>query len=115
METKMSTTITSVSADNFEEEILKSERPVIVQFSTDTCLPCKKLKTIVDSLASEYSDRVKICSIDAAKEYSLALEYKIVSVPTLIYFKDGSVVSKSVGLVSKQAIVDQIEGFTKIG
>lgn len=95
--------IIKLTADNFEEEVLKADKTVLVDFFATWCGPCKMLSPIVDELASERDD-IKVCKVDIDEDVSLALNYKVMSVPTLVVFKNGEVANKSVGLVSKEEI-----------
>lgn len=95
--------IVKVNKDNFEDVVLKSEVPVLVDFNADWCGPCRMLSPILDELASERAD-YKIVSINIDEEDELAEEYNVESIPCLVFFKDGKEVNRSVGLKSKDAI-----------
>lgn len=95
--------IVKVNKDNFEDVVLKSEVPVLVDFNADWCGPCRMLSPILDELASERAD-YKIVSINIDEEDELAEEYNVKSIPCLVFFKDGKEVNRSVGLKSKDAI-----------
>ena len=111
----MSSKISIVNSDNFSSEVLSSKTPVLLQFSTPWCAPCRTFAPILESLAEEYSGHVKMCKIDAESNYDLAAKYNINSVPTVIFFKDGQPVDKAIGLLSKQAVSDKIDGMIKTG
>ena len=95
--------IVKVNKDNFEDVVLKSKVPVLVDFNADWCGPCRMLSPILDELASERAD-YKIVSINIDDEDELAEEYNVESIPCLVFFKDGKEVNRSVGLKSKDAI-----------
>ena len=96
--------VIEVTKDNFEKEVLKSEKKVLVDFNAEWCGPCKMLKPTIDEIA-EANDNVKIVSINIDSEDELAEEYSVFSIPCLVLFDKGKEVNRSVGLISK----DQIE------
>lgn len=100
--------VIEVNKDNFEEEVLKSDKIVLVDFFADWCGPCKMLSPIVEQVANE-NENIKVCKINTDTEPALAFEYKIMSIPTLISFKDGVLYKKSIGLVSKAEILDLVK------
>lgn len=97
-----------ITANNFEEEVLKSDIPVLVDFYADWCGPCKMLAPIVAKLAEEYQGKCKIgkCNID--DDITLAQKFRVMSVPTIIIFKNGEAVVNSVGVVSQNELKDKI-------
>ncbi|MBQ3282105.1 MAG: thioredoxin [Firmicutes bacterium] len=100
--------IIEVTKANFEEEVLKSEVPVLVDFNADWCGPCKAMKPMLDDLA-ENSDSYKIASINIDDEDELAEEYDVTAIPCLVLFKDGKEANRSVGLIAKDAIEALLE------
>ena len=92
--------ITTVTKENFDQEVLMAKEPVLVDFWAAWCMPCKMLSPIVDQVASERSD-VKVCKINIDDEGELAIRYGVMSIPTLIVFKNGEITNKSIGLISK--------------
>ena len=98
----------SFTDENFEEEVLKSDTPVLVDFFAEWCGPCKMLAPIIDELAKEYGDKWKIgkCDVDASPE--TAQKYGIQSIPTLIFVKNGEVVDKIQGFSSKEKIAAKL-------
>lgn len=97
-----------VSNENFESEVLKSDVPVLVDFWAPWCGPCQMLGPIVEDIAEENSD-FKVCKVNIDENPDLASQYKIMSIPTLIAFKNGEVYKKSVGVQSKSEILDMIK------
>jgi len=96
--------VVKVNVENFENEVLKSEKPVLVDFWASWCGPCRELGPVVDALGEELTD-VKVVKINVDEERELAKKYKIFSIPTLVVIKDGQPVNKSVGVKSREEIL----------
>ena len=95
--------VISVTTDNFEQEVLKAEQTVMVDFWAAWCGPCKMLSPIVDQIAEEHPE-IKVCKVNIDEEPSLAIDYKVMSIPTLLVFKNGEKVNMSIGVQSKSDI-----------
>lgn len=93
----------NLSRDNFEKEVLQSQTPVLVDFWADWCAPCKRLAPVVEKFATDHPD-IKVCKLNIDEEEELAIKYKVMSIPTLIVFRNGEVVKKSVGFVTIEEI-----------
>ncbi len=93
-----------VTSQNFEQEILKSEVPVLVDFWADWCVPCRMVAPILEEIAGEYSDKLKVTKINVDEESELASRYSIISIPTMLLFKNGEVVNQKVGAGSRKEI-----------
>ncbi len=102
-EDKMS--VLEVTSNNFEEEVLKSEKPVLVDFYAIWCGPCKMLAPIVEQIATE-NDAIKVCRINIDENQDLAVQYGIMSIPTLVVIKNGEEVSRTVGVIGKEEILE---------
>lgn len=105
-EDKMS--VLEVTSNEFEEEILKSEKPVLVDFYADWCGPCKMLAPIVEQVATESND-VKVCRINVDEAQDLAVQYGIMSIPTLVVIKNGKEANRAVGVLGKDEILEMLK------
>lgn len=93
---------------NFEEEVIKSEVPVLIDFWAVWCGPCKLIAPIVDELAGEYEGKAKIGKLDVDNNQEVSIKYGIRSIPTLLIFKDGKMVDQIVGAVPKAHIIEKL-------
>jgi thioredoxin 1 len=103
--------IITATDDNFEGEVLKSDKPVLVDFWAPWCGPCKAIGPLVEELATQYPDKVRFAKINVDDSQKTAITYGVRSIPTLILFKDGKVLDTIVGLVPKT----KLEEFVKKG
>jgi thioredoxin 1 len=94
---------------NFAKEVLESKIPVLVDFWGTWCGPCKMLGPVIDELASEYDGKVKIGKVNTEEEANLSGEYGVISIPTLILFRNGKPVDQIIGAVPKNAIVKKLD------
>ncbi|MBQ9383417.1 MAG: thioredoxin [Ruminiclostridium sp.] len=101
--------VIKVTAENFETEVLKSDKPVVADFNADWCGPCQMLKPVIDELAEERPD-VKFVSINIDDQDDLAYEHNVSSIPCLVKFVGGSEASRSVGFKPKSEIIKFIGG-----
>lgn len=95
--------VVNVTADNFEAEVLKSDKTVLVDFWADWCVPCKRLSPVVDRIAEEHSE-IKVAKVNIDEQAALAMDYKVMSIPTLLVFKGGEIVNQTVGFQSQEEI-----------
>ncbi len=94
---------------NFKKEVNEKGKVVLVDFYADWCGPCKMMSPIIDEIANESNENVKICKLNVDDSQDIAIEYNVMSIPTLIIFKDGEVVNKLIGLQDKETILDNIK------
>lgn len=99
--------IISVNSSNFSDEVLKSDKPVLVDFWAEWCGPCKMLSPVVDQVAAE-NPGIKVCKVNVDEAQDIAMQYGIMSIPTLIVFNGGKAVDQSVGVIPKAAIEELI-------
>jgi thioredoxin 1 len=97
-----------VTDANFDEEVLKSALPVLVDFWAPWCGPCRAMGPIIEELGTEYADQVKICKMNVDENSASPSKFGIRAIPTLILFKNGEVVDQTTGAVSKSSIKDMI-------
>ena len=90
--------------ENFNQEVLSSDLPVLVDLYADWCGPCKMLAPVIEALAGEWEGKAKIGKLNVDTAPNTAQQYGIMSIPTLLYFKNGEVVNKTIGVVSKSEI-----------
>ncbi len=101
--------IVDVTDQNFESEILKSEKPVIIDFWAEWCAPCKQIAPVIEDLAEQYGDRVKVAKMDIDSNPSTPGQYGIRAIPTILSFKDGQVVDQLQGVRKKADFEAAIE------
>ena len=100
--------VVTVTAGNFDQEVLQSNQTVLVDFWASWCGPCKMLSPMVDQVAEERPD-IKVCKIDVDEEGALAQQFGIMSIPSLLVFKSGEVVERSVGVQPKDAVLAMVK------
>lgn len=105
--------IITVTAQNFDAEVVKSAQPVLVDFWAEWCGPCKMLIPVLDELANEYEGRARIAKVNIDESQDLAIQFGIQSIPTLLLFKNGQVVGQSVGAKPKGALKQVLDAALK--
>jgi len=98
-----------VKEDNFEEEILKSKLPVVLEFYSDSCIPCKQMAVILGDLEEEYEDRIKTAKVNVNFDQTLAELYQVMASPTILMFKDGNEINRITGITKKSVLKEMID------
>ena len=98
-----------ISKEDFEQKVLQSELPVIVDFYSDSCIPCKQLSPILGDIEDDYEDKLKVFKVNVNFDEKLASQYEVLASPTLFFFIDGKEVNRIRGLVKKPELSEQIE------
>ncbi len=98
-----------ITGKEFEEKVIKSDKPVLVDFFATWCGPCKMMSPIVEQIAEELEEKVNVYKIDTDKDKELAYKYEIMSIPTFLIFKDGKLVNKLVGMRDKEELMKELE------
>jgi len=104
----MSEQIVHVTDANFEEEVINSDIPVLVDYWAEWCGPCKMIAPVLDELAAEYGGKVKICKVDVDSNQETAARFGVRGIPTLMIFKDGNAQGQKVGALSKNQLSEFI-------
>ena len=98
-----------INQDNFEVEVLQSEIPVLIDLWAPWCGPCRALTPIVEAIADEYEGKLKVVKLNVDESPLIATNYQVMSIPTLLIFKEGQVEAQLIGLVSKDKIISKFE------
>jgi thioredoxin 1 len=94
----------AVTTASFEQEVLQSPVPVVVDFWAEWCVPCRMVSPILEQLADEYEGKLKVAKVNVDEEQDLAIQYSVVSIPTLMVFKNGEMVNQHVGAGPRQVL-----------
>ena len=100
--------VVTITKDNFEKEVLQSEKPVLLDFSSEWCGPCNMLAPVIKELANEQTD-FKVCKVDVDQQQELAQKFQVASIPTILVFKDGKVTNTTVGVQGKDALIRMVQ------
>ena len=103
----------NVNKNNFNQEVLNSDKPVVMDFWAPWCGPCRMVGPIIDELATEYEGRVTIGKMDVDNNNDVVAQFGIRNIPTVLFFKDGKMVDKVVGATAKDKFVEKIEAMLK--
>ncbi|MDX1420399.1 MAG: thioredoxin [Rubricoccaceae bacterium] len=99
----------TLSDDNFEQEVLKSDQPVLVDFWAAWCGPCRVIAPTIEEIANEYEGKAKVGKLDVDHNPQVAMQYGIRSIPSLIFFKDGRPVDQMIGVVQKAVLAQKLD------
>jgi len=98
-----------VSGNNFQQEVLESSIPVLVDFWASWCMPCRMLAPIIEKLAEENQGKLKVCKLNTDENQNISAKYGIQGIPTLIVFKEGKEVGRTVGVMSKEKLQEKLD------
>ena len=101
--------VLKIDEQNFKEEVLQSEKPVLIDFFATWCGPCKMMSPIIDEIAKEVGGEIKVGKVDVDENQELAIKYDVMSIPTIIIFKNGKAEKTFVGLRDKQEILNELK------
>ena len=101
--------VLKITSENFESEVMQSDKPVLLDFWASWCMPCKMLSPTIDEIAGEVEQKIKVGKVNVDEEPKLAQKFNVMSIPTLVIIKDGKVQSTSVGVRSKQEILGMLQ------
>ena len=101
--------VLKITKENYETEVLKSDKLVLIDFYADWCGPCKMMSTIIDEIAEEVGDKIKVGKINVDENQELAMEYEVMSIPTIIILQNGEVKNSFVGVRKKEEIISCLE------
>lgn len=100
--------VLKISSENYEEEVLQSDKPVIIDFYADWCGPCRMMSPIIDEIAEEKADSIKVGKVNVDENQELAGKYGVMSIPTIVILKNGKVEKTFVGVRNKSEILNAI-------
>ena len=100
--------VLKITSENYEEEVIKSDKKVLIDFYADWCGPCKMMSPIIDQIAEEKADSLKVGKINVDENQDLAMQYGVMSIPTIVILKNGQVQKKFVGLRDKNEILSEL-------
>ena len=104
--------VADISDQNFEAEVIKSNLPVVVDLWAPWCGPCRMVGPVVEKLAEQYQGKVKFCKLNVDENQQTAAKYSVMSIPTLLFFKDGQVADTVIGAVPEQVLKPRIDALT---
>lgn len=101
--------VLKITSENYETEVLNSDKLVLIDFYADWCGPCRMMSSVIDEIAEEMADKIKVGKINVDENQDLAMEYGIMSIPTIVMIKDGKAVKNLVGVRDKNEIKDTLK------
>lgn len=104
----MSDKVLDITSENFDSEVLNSNQPVLVDFWAEWCGPCRMMSPVIDQIAEQYPEKVKVGKVNVDSQVNLASEFRVMSIPTVMIFNKGEVIQKVVGARPKEDFVDML-------
>lgn len=101
--------VLTITDSNFEDEVIKSDKPVILDFYAEWCGPCKMMSPVIDSIAEELGESVKVGKVNSDENMDLCEKFQIMSIPTIIIFKNGEISSRFTGFTDKEKIIEAVK------
>ena len=101
--------VLKIGEENFEKEVLKSEGKVLLDFYADWCMPCKMMSPIIDEIAEELQGKVKVGKINVDNNQELAMQYDVMSIPTIMIFENGTLLKTFIGVTDKNYLLEQLK------
>jgi thioredoxin 1 len=101
----------TISQDNFTDEVIQSQTPVVVDFWAEWCMPCKMIAPVLEQISQDYAGKLKVAKVNVDDNGEIAQQFNIVSIPTLLLFKDGEVVGQQVGAVPRETIEGMFKAY----
>ena len=102
-------TYLQLNVENFDKEVLESRGPVLVDFGADWCAPCRAIEPTVEQLASEFEGKAKVAKLDVQEHPSVAEQYSVHSIPTLLFFLNGEEIERVKGVVAKEVLAEKLD------
>lgn len=97
--------VIEITKQNYEAEVMQSDKPVLIDFWASWCGPCQMLSPVVDEIGEEKSD-IKVCKVNVDEQQDLALQFRVMSIPMLVVMKNGQETNRSIGVISKEEILE---------
>ena len=107
--------VINLTSENFENEVINADKPVLLDFYADWCGPCKMLSPVLSEIADKYADVLRVAKVNVDDEPELAMKFKVSSIPMLVLFKNGKIISTSVGYRPKDEILNELKLYMNRG
>ena len=101
--------VLTLTDSNFDVEVIRADKPVVVDFYAEWCGPCKMMSPVIDKIAEELGDTIKVGKVNSDENMGLVEQYEIMSIPTIFIFKNGEIVKKFIGFTDKEEIIDAVK------
>lgn len=102
--------VLDITDENFEQEVIKSDKPVLVDLWAPWCGPCRMIAPVIEKISTQYEGKVKFCRLNVDENQKTASRYRVMSIPTLMFFKEGKAVETVIGAVPEKALKSKIDG-----